>query len=164
MEQEVAHTSADQQGLKAASPQGIANRVGMCPRVHEPIMLQWVVYSEKEEWRGSCALCAAKYQAGDVVELARRSDEFIHALHQELQGLLGIAVRKIADRFDPSDVAKFLAAFVEGFDDTVREQDQSVPGEQLDASRLESSLRVDAQGHAAAIEPFDAAILPPHHG
>src|SRR5258708_40218838 len=103
-------------------------------------------------------LLAAEDEASYIVGLPRGAHEFIHALHQELKGLLSIPIRQIANGAEPAGVSKFFSRFIEGFDYAIGEENQSVTRPELKRSSFVVAVRPNPERQAANLQRFKRAI------
>ena len=93
-------------------------------------------------------LRAAEDEAGDVVGLAGGADEVFDAFHEELQSLLGVKNGHAADDVEPASIGKFLTFGIEGFDDAIGKENESVAWLERYFGRREIGFVGDAQGKA----------------
>jgi len=88
-------------------------------------------------------------QASDVVGLARGADEESYLLHEILHSCLGGKIGKITDEMEPALVGELLASGIEGLDDAIGEQNESIARLQLDGSSDKACFAENAERQAA---------------
>src|SRR2546427_6770840 len=107
----------------------------------------------------SCAeLFAAKNEAGYIIRLARGTDKFVYLLHQELQGLLCIPIRQVANGAEPALVSEFFSRLIESLDHAIGEKNQGVARFELQRCSFINNVGTNAKWQAADFQRFNRAV------
>ena len=105
-------------------------------------------------------LLATKNETGDVVELARRADESIHLLHQELHGLLRCLAFERIHAGNKAQVTELFAFLIERVHHSVREKKKQISRSEIGGADIVLGTGFDTEGNAAGFEAFNRAVFP----
>src|SRR5271155_4289726 len=76
-----------------------------------------------------------QHEAGDVIMLARVTDESVYIRHHPFQRLVRALWPRSLDAREQARLAIFVSRIINGLDDAVREDEKQIAGLKQDASR-----------------------------